>query len=132
MKHGERPRAKTKDSIMKDQILKVIFPEDIDASDTEINFTAAKDWDDVNAAASIIASIGEFPTACITFEMQEDDGREYHYTDGEDAVSIVLEYFNDYFKQEVLRRAAMACRTTAGEKWIEATSYYDPDWTEEC
>ena len=119
---------------MKDQILKVIFPDDIDARDTSINFTTAKDWDAVNAAASIIASIGEFPAAEITFEMQEDDGRRYHYhyTDGEDAVSIVLEYFNDYFKQEVLRRAAMACRTTAGEKWIKETSYWDPDWTEEC
>lgn len=132
MKHGERPRAKTEDSKMKDQTLKVTFPDGI-MPDTEINFTAARDWDDVNAAAAIIASIGDFPAAEITFDMQEDDGREYHYTDaGEDAVSIVLEYFNDYFKQEVLRRAAMACRTTAGEKWIEATSYYDPDWTEEC
>ena len=119
---------------MKDQILKVTFPDDLPAArDTEINFTTAREWDDVNAAASIIASIGEFPAAEITFEMQEDDGREYHYTDaGEDAVSIVLEYFNDYFKQEVLRRAAMACRTTAGEKWIKATSGWDPDWTEEC
>lgn len=117
---------------MKDQILKVTFPDGIDAR-VEINFTTAKDWDDVNAAAEIIANIGDFPAAEITFDMQEDDGREYHYTDaGEGAVSIVLEYFNDYFKQEVLRRAAMACRTTAGEKWIKATSYYDPDWTEEC
>lgn len=117
---------------MKDQILKVTFPEGIDACDAEINFTTAKGWDDVNAAASIIASIGEFPAAEIAFDMQEDDGREYHYTDaGEGAVSIVLEYFNDYFKQEVLRRAAMACRTTAGGEWIAATSYYDPDWTEE-
>lgn len=117
---------------MKDQILKVTFPDGI-MPDTEINFTTAKDWDDVNAAASIIASIGDFPAAEITFDMQEDDGREYHYTDaGEDAVSIVLEYFNDYFKQEVLRRAAMACRTTAGEKWIKATSSWDPEWTEEC
>lgn len=118
---------------MKDQILKVTFPDDITGRDTAINFTTAKGWDDVNAAASIIASIGEFPAAEIAFDLQEDDGREYHYTEsGEDAVSIVLEYFNDYFKQEVLRRAAMACRTTAGEKWIKATSGWDPEWTEEC
>lgn len=117
---------------MKDQILKATFPDGIDASDIEINFTTAKDWEDVNAAASIIAGIGEFPDAEITFDMQEDDGRKYSYIEsGEGAVSIVLEYFNDYFKQEVLRRAAMACRTTAGEKWIKATSYFDPDWTEE-
>jgi hypothetical protein len=118
---------------MKDQLLKVTFPDGIDASDTEINFTTAKGWDDVNAAASIIAAIGEFPAAEITFDMQEDDGREYYYIEaGEGAVSIVLEYFNDYFKQEVLRRAAMACRTTDGEKWIKATSSWDPEWTEEC
>ena len=118
---------------MKDQILKVTFPDDIDACDTEINFTTAKDWEDVNAAAEIIANIGDFPAAEITFDMQEDDGREYHYTEfGKDAVSMVLEYFNDYFKQEVLRRAAMACRTTAGENWIKATIDWDPEWTEEC
>lgn len=118
---------------MKDQILKVTFPDGIDCGVNEINFTTTKEIDGMNAAAGIIATIGEFPAAEITFDLQEDDGREYHYpAAGEDAVSIVLEYFNDYFKQEVLRRAAMACRTTAGEKWIKATSYYDPDWTEEC
>ena len=134
IEQGERPRAtNNRTDIMKDQILKVTFPDDIDACDTEINFTTAKDWEDVNAAASIIAGIGEFPTAEITFDMQEDDGREYRYTEhGEDAVSMVLEYFNDYFKQEVLRRAAMACRTTAGENWIKATIDWDPEWTEEC
>ena len=78
IEQGERPRAtNNRTDIMKDQILKVTFPDDIDACDTEINFTTARDWDDVNAAAEIIASIGDFPAAEIAFDMQEDDGREY-------------------------------------------------------
>lgn len=52
---------------MKDQILKVTFPDGIDASDTEINFTTAKDWDDVNAAAAIIA--GRIPQECGELEI---------------------------------------------------------------
>ena len=117
---------------MKDQILKVTFPEGIDCGVAEINFTTAKDADAMNAVAGIIAAIGEFPAAEITFDLQEDDGREYHYTGaGEDAVSIVMEYFSSWFQQKVLRMAIDTCCTIAGGEWIAATSYFDPDWAEE-
>ena len=117
---------------MKDQILKVTFPDGIDCGVNEINFTTTKEIDGMNAAAGIIATIGEFPAAEITFDLQEADGREYHYpAAGEDAASIILEYFSEWHQQKVLRLAIDNCSTIAGGEWIAATSYYDPDWTEE-
>lgn len=114
---------------MKDQILTAKFPGEFRDEVISINFTTAKGWDDVNTAASIIAMIGDSPARDVEFLMTEDDGREYQYTEhGEDAVGIVMAYFNDDLRQEVLRRAAMATNTTAGENWIEATSYWDPEW----
>lgn len=114
---------------MKDQILTAKFPGEFRDEVISINFTCARGYDDVNDAAAIIARIGDNPARDVEFTMNEDDGREYQYTEhGEDAVGIVMAYFNDDLRQEVLRRAAMATVTGDGDRWIRNTSYWDPEW----
>ena len=64
--------------------------------------------------------------------MQEPDGREYELREcGRDAVNVVLEYFNDWFRQYVLDHAARETGTVAGEDWLLSHPAIDPEWTEE-
>lgn len=111
------------------EILTAVFDDGDNTVGFSINFTCARGYDEVNEAASIIAKIGDNPTDMVRFNFHAEDRRDYnYYSDGEDAVGIVMEYFNDDLRQEVLRRAAMTTDTSAGESWIRNTSYWDPEW----
>ena len=96
----------------------------------EINFTAESTEDQAESAAAIICDIAENQETDFRFTLTDDTGREYQITAyGGDAISVILEYFNDDLRQYILREAANAA-SIRGDEWIRHLSWYDPEWTE--
>ncbi|MBQ2329888.1 MAG: hypothetical protein II387_03955 [Oscillospiraceae bacterium] len=112
---------------MKDQILSTTLASGLPL---EINFSSGRGQED--DAVLLVADIADYPEHSYKFRMQEPDGREYELCEcGRDAVNVVLEYFNDWFRQYILDHAARETGSVAGEDWILNLPEIDPDWTEE-
>ena len=50
---------------------------------------------------------------------------------GLDALGLVLEYFNDWERQKLLRRAVDETATVDDAEWLTTSMFYDEDWTED-
>lgn len=112
---------------MKDQILSTTLASGLPL---EINFSVGRGQED--DAVLLVADIADYPEHSYKFRMQEPDGREYELCEcGRDAVNVVLEYFNDWFRQYILDHAARETGSVAGEDWLLNLPEIDPEWTEE-
>lgn len=112
---------------MKDQILSTTLASGLPL---EINFSVGRGQED--DAVLLVADIADHPEHSYEFRMQEPDGLEYELCEcGRDAVNVVLEYFNDWFRQYVLDHAARETGTVAGEDWLLSHPATDPEWIEE-
>lgn len=97
----------------------------------EINFTSAAIADQETDAATILCDIAENQDQDFQFTLRDETGRDYPVTAyGRDAVSVVLEYFSDDSRQEILREAANAASPRA-EEWLRSLSWYDPEWQDD-
>ena len=112
---------------MLDQILTTTLSNGIPL---EINFSAGRGQEE--DAVLLVADIADYPEHSYKFRVQEPDGREYELCEcGRDAVNVVLEFFNDWFRQYILDHAARETGTVAGEDWLLNLPETDPEWTED-
>lgn len=112
---------------MKDQIL---MTERADGYPLSINFSVGTGQ--LEEAVRIVKDIAENPSHEFVFVLQEPEDRDVTTVKlrGLDALGLVLEYFNDWERQKLLRRAVDEVSTVDDAEWLTQSMFYDEDWTE--
>lgn len=112
----------------KDQLL---MTERMDGYPLSINFSVGAGQ--LEEAVGIVKDIAENPAHEFVFVLQEPEDKEVTTVRlrGLDALGLVLEYFNDWERQKLLRRAVDETATVDDAEWLVKSMFYDPEWTDE-
>lgn len=116
---------------MKNQLL---MTERTDGYPLSINFSVGRGQ--MEEAVGIVKDIAENPAHDFVFVLQEPEDKEDKEVTtvrlrGLDALGLVLEYFNDWERQKLLRRAVDETATVDDAEWLTTSMFYDEDWTDE-
>lgn len=112
----------------KDQLL---MTERTDGYPLSINFSVGTGQ--LEEAVGIVKDIAENPAHDFVFVLQEPEDRDVTTVRlrGLDALGLVLEYFNDWERQKLLRRAVDETATVDDAEWLTQSMFYDDEWTDE-
>ena len=113
---------------MKNQLL---MTERTDGYPLSINFSVGAGQ--LEEAVGIVKDIAENPAHDFVFVLQEPEDKDVTTVRlrGLDALGLVLEYFNDWERQKLLRRAVDETATVDDAEWLVKFMFYDPEWTDE-
>lgn len=113
---------------MKNQLL---MTERTDGYPLSINFTVGSGQ--LEEAVRIVKDIAENPAHDFAFVLQEPEDRDVTTVKlrGLDALGLVLEYFNDWERQKLLRRAVDETATVEDAEWLIESMFFDAEWEEE-
>ena len=113
---------------MKNQLL---MTERTDGYPLSINFTVGSGQ--MEEAVGIVKDIAENPSHEFVFVLQEPEDKDVTSLRlrGQDALGLVLEYFNDWERQKLLRRAVDETATVDDAEWLMASMFYDDEWVDE-
>lgn len=113
---------------MKNQLL---MTERADGYPLSINFTVGRGQ--LEEAVGIVKDIAENPDHKFVFVLQEPEDKDVTTVRlrGLDALGLVLEYFNDWERQKLLRRAVDETATVEDAEWLIESMFFDAEWEEE-
>ena len=113
---------------MKNQLL---MTERTDGYPLSINFSEGTGQ--LEEAVLIVKDIAENPAHDFVFVLQEPEDRDVTTVRlrGLDALGLVLEYFDDWERQKLLRRAVDETATVEDAEWLTQSMFYDDEWTED-
>ena len=113
---------------MKNQLL---MTERTDGYPLSINFSVGRGQ--LEEAVRIVKDIAENPSHDFVFVLQEPEDKDVTTVRlrGQDALGLVLEYFDDEERQKLLRRAVDETATVDDAEWLVNSMFYDDDWTDE-
>lgn len=113
---------------MKNQLL---MTERTDGYPLSINFSVGRGQ--LEEAVGIVKDIAENPAHDFVFVLQEPEDKDVTTVRlrGLDALGLVLEYFDDWERQKLLRRAVDETATVEDAEWLIESMFYDPEWTDE-
>ena len=113
---------------MKNQLL---MTERTDGYPLSINFTVGRGQ--LEEAVRIVKDIAENPAHEFVFVLQEPEDKEVTTVRlrGLDALGLVLEYFNDWERQKLLRRAVDETATVENAEWLIESMFFDAEWEED-
>ena len=113
---------------MKNQLL---MTERTDGYPLSINFSVGSGQ--LEEAVRIVKDIAENPSHDFVFVLQEPEDKEVTTVKlrGLDALGLVLEYFDDWERQKLLRRAVDETATVDDAEWLTKSMFYDDEWMED-
>lgn len=113
---------------MKNQLL---MTERTDGYPLSINFSVGAGQ--LEEAVGIVKDIAENPSHDFVFVLQEPEDKDVTTVRLRvlDALGLVLEYFNDWERQKLLRRAVDEVSTVDDAEWLTTSMFYDDEWTDE-
>lgn len=112
----------------KDQLL---MTKRTDGYPLSINFSVGRGQ--LEEAVGIVKDIAENPAHNFVFVLQEPEDKDVTTVRlrGQDALGLVLEYFDDWERQKLLRRAVDETATVEDAEWLIESMFFDAEWEEE-